>query len=144
MPLHLLKLSVGSESIESLRRWQALRITEGARFGAPGQLVHTTYQTPRRQQELLDGGSLYWVIKGMIAARQRLVGLTDGRKEDGSPCCLLVLEPELVEVRPTPRRAFQGWRYLAAEDAPADLVLSGAVGDVPQKMLEDLSELCLL
>lgn len=144
MTLNLIKLSVGSESVDDLRRWQSLRAKDGARFGAPGDLVHTTFQTPRRQAELLEGGSLYWVIKGLIQARQRLTGFKDGVKEDGSRCCLIVLDPELVSVRPTPRRAFQGWRYLTGEAAPPDCSASGSDSRLPPQMLKDLTELGLL
>ena len=93
------------------------------------RLFHTTFQAPKRQAELLDGGSLYWVIKGQILVRQRLVGFDEGTKKDGSPCCLLLLDPELVPVRPVPRRAFQGWRYLTSEDVPeAENGTSGDLG----------------
>src|SRR5690606_33434940 len=98
-----------------------------------------TFQTPKRKSALLDGGSLYWVIKGVVQVRQRLVGLEEGAKEDGTPCCLLVLDPKLVPVRPVPRRAFQGWRYLPAEDAPPDLNGSSAddIAALPPRMRKD-------
>ena len=119
--LHLVKLCVGASSIEDLEEWQAAY--PGFKTGKRGQrrVFHTTFQSPKRQAELLDGGSLYWVIKGFIQARQTLTGFEDGQKEDGSPCCLLMLDPTIIAVRPQPRKAFQGWRYLTAEDAPPDL-----------------------
>ena len=85
--------------------------------------VCSTPRSRRRsaQAELLDGGSLYWVIKGVIQVRQRLVGFEEGTKDDGSRCCLILLDQQLVPVRPVPRRAFQGWRYFDAADAPPDL-----------------------
>lgn len=146
MTLHLVKLCVGAESIEDLARWQAARLAAARAGSRPVRLVHTTFQTPRRQDALLDGGSIFWVIKGMIQVRQRLIGFDEGHKEDGKPCCLLVLDPELVPVMVKPRRPFQGWRYLDADDAPADLGIGGGIeaGDMPAKMRRELLELGLL
>ncbi len=121
MALHIVKLCVGVASIEELAAWQAERFGRKTASGKPPRIVHATLQTPKRQAELLDGGSLYWVIKGVIQVRQRLLGFEDGLKEDGSPCCHFVLDAALVPVRPVPRRAFQGWRYLPGDDAPRDL-----------------------
>ncbi len=146
MTLHLVKLCVGATSIEDLASWQQGRIAEMKRAGRTPRIFHTTFQTPKRQSELLDGGSLYWVIKGAILARQRLVGFDDGTKDDGSPCCLLLLDEAIVPVRPVPRRAFQGWRYLDAADAPTDLG-GGAASDVaamPAKLRRELADLGLL
>jgi hypothetical protein len=145
MSLHLVKLCVGADSIEDLEAWQQARLAEQRKKGKPTHLFHRTFQTPKRETELLDGGSLYWVIKGVIQARQRLVGFEEGRKDDGSRCCLILLHPQLVPVRPTPRRAFQGWRYLEAADAPADLGRSNHdVTEMPAKLRRELAELCLL
>jgi hypothetical protein len=128
MTLHLVKLCVGADSIEDRAQWQKERLKEQKAKGEKPQIFHTTFQTPKRQQELLAGGSLYWVIKGVIQVRQRLTGFEDGQKDDGSPCCRLLLDRALVAVRPIPRRAFQGWRYLSAEDAPKDLGSGGSTG----------------
>ena len=148
MPLHLLKLSVGTESIDDLAHWQTQRLRAQKAIGvSKPRLWHTTFQTPKRKDELLDGGSIYWVIKGIIQARQRLLGFDEGQKEDGSPCCLLVLEHELVPVRPAPRRPFQGWRYLTADAAPADLPLRGGhdeIAEMPAKLRKELATLGLL
>jgi hypothetical protein len=102
-------------------------------------------QTPKRQAEL-EGGSLYWVIKGVIQVRQKLIGFEDGARDDGSPCCHILLERKLVPVRPVPRRAFQGWRYLTGDDAPADLGKggSGDVAALPPEMRCALTELGLI
>src|SRR5262245_48211345 len=121
MTLHLIKLCVGADSIEDLAAWQKERLASLRKAGEKPRLYHTTFQTPKRQAELLDSGSIYWVIKGVVQVRQRLLGFEDGHKEDGSPCCLLIYDRALVPVRPVPRRAFQGWRYLKTEDAPPDL-----------------------
>jgi hypothetical protein len=146
MRLHLIKLCVGATSIEDLAQWQKSRLAEQRKAGEKPRLFHTTFQTPKRQAELLDGGSLYWVIKGIIQVRQRLLGFEEGVKADGSPCCLLLLDRELVPVRPVPRRAFQGWRYLSAEDAPPDLTGAalGGLAALPSKMRKDLADLGLI
>jgi hypothetical protein len=146
MPLHLVKLCVGAASIEDLAQWQADRLARARKSGKKTKLFHTTFQGPKRRDELLAGGSLYWVIKGQIQVRQRLDGFGEGKKEDGSPCCLLLLDPELVPVRPVPRRAFQGWRYLTGEDAPPDLAAAGdrALVEMPERLRRELAELCLI
>jgi len=120
MPLHLIKLCVGAASIEDLAHWQEGRLKEQKARKEKPRVFHTTLQTPKRQEELA-GGSLYWVIKGIIQVRQRLLGFEEGTKDDGSACCLILLDKALVPVRPVPRRAFQGWRYLPGDDAPPDL-----------------------
>lgn len=146
MSLNLVKLCVGATSIEDLALWQKGRLAEQKARGEATRIFHATFQTPKRQAELLDGGSLYWVIKGVIQVRQRLIGFEDGKREDGSSCCLILLDRALVPVRPVPRRAFQGWRYLAADDAPSDLS-HGPGGDLasfPPKLRQELLELCLI
>jgi hypothetical protein len=144
--LHLLKLCVGVDSVDELRAWQAGRLAEMRRDGRPPELLHRTFQAPKRTAELLDGGSLYWVIKGAIQARQRLTDIRAGKKDDGSPCAVLVLDETLVPVRPAGRRPFQGWRYLQASDAPPDLGRSDAarLADLPPRMRKELAELGLL
>ena len=145
MTLNLVKLCVGAASIEDLVDWQAMPGNTIKR-GAKKLAFHTTFQKPTRDKELLDGGSLYWVIKGTILVRQPLVGFGDGKKEDGSPCCLLLLDRQIVPVRPVPRRPFQGWRYLKAEDVPPDLK-AGSKDDIaamPPQMRKTLAGLGLL
>ncbi len=146
MPLHLIKLSVGTESIDDIALWQTERVRQMKRDGLKPELFHRTFQMPKRRDELLDGGSIYWVIKGVVQARQRLVDLREGTREDGTPCTLLILERTLVPVRPTPRRAFQGWRYLGPDDAPADITgnTRDDVAAMPPKLRRELAELGLL
>jgi len=142
--LHLIKLCVGVAGIEELADWQSARIAE-QKGGKTPKLWHTTFQTPKREAELLDGGSIYWVIKGSVQARQKLVGFEPGEKSDGSKGCRILLHPLLVPVRPVPRRAFQGWRYLEPDDAPADIAaVDRALADLPPKMRRELAELCLI
>ena len=147
MTLHIVKLCVGASSIEDLADWQKNRLAQRNAAGLKPRLEHRTFQSPKRQDEVLDGGSLYWVIKGIIQARQRIAGFDTGQKDDGSPCCLILLDKAIVPVRPTPRRAFQGWRYLVAADAPPDLgsaANAAAMAAMTPKMRKDLADLGLL
>ncbi|HUU25289.1 MAG TPA: DUF1489 domain-containing protein [Methyloceanibacter sp.] len=145
MTVHLVKLCVGVETVQDLRDWQAERLKTLARDGEAPELRHRTRQTPRRRRELLDGGSLYWVIKGLVLVRQQIVDLKEAAKDDGTPCCAIMLDPELVTTRAHPRRAFQGWRYLEVADAPADdRILENAADDMPPGMREELRELRLI
>jgi hypothetical protein len=141
--LHLIKLCVGVESLEELARWQKKRLQDKKKKGQKPELIHVTRQTPKRAAELLDGGSLYWVIKGQIAARQRLIALRPLVRE-GVPHCGLVYDKKLMPVMRRPRAAFQGWRYFDPKDAPADIgTLKGAKG-LPEAMQQELSALGLL
>jgi hypothetical protein len=146
MTLHIIKLCVGAESIADLEQWQKGRLAEQKRAGQKPRLFHGTRMVPKRQDEIAGKGSLYWVIKGIIQVRQRIIGFESGAKADGTPCCLFMLDPKLVPVRPAVRKAFQGWRYLTADDAPADLKggASSDIGQLPPKMRKDLAELGLL
>jgi hypothetical protein len=145
MTVHLVKLCVGVETVQDLATWQAGRLEALAQVGKTPELCHRTRQTPRRRDEILDGGSLYWVVKGFVLVRQRILDLREDTKSDGTACCGIVLDPELVTTRPQPRRAFQGWRYLEAADAPADArMLEAAEDDMPPGMREDLRELRLI
>jgi hypothetical protein len=146
MPLHLIKLCVGCDSIEDLGAWQAERLRQMKKAGQKAELFHRTFQMPKRRDELLDGGSIYWVIKGIVQVRQKLVDLREGTREDGTPCTLLILDKTLVPVRPVPRRPFQGWRYLKPEEIPADLPKGGRdqIGEMPPRLRKELAELGLL
>ena len=134
MTIHLKKLSVGTASIECLRGLQAQRIAN------VGRLVHITRSRPRRAEELLDGGSLYWIIKGVMAARQAIIGFVEARRADGSPACGIVLSPEIVTVVPTRMRIFQGWRYLEVADTPID-VGTDIDENMPSELVAELREL---
>ena len=145
MTIHLIKLSVGSESVESLVEWQAMRMEQRRLAGEPMEHWHRTRMFPRRKAEVLDGGSIYWVIRGLVQVRQRITELRPVTGEDGISRCDLVLNPKLVPVRPVPRRPFQGWRYLALEDAPPDLANGdNALTEIPAKMRVELMELGLI
>jgi hypothetical protein len=145
MTLHLIKLCVGADSIDDLRQWQAERLAERRRRGEEPVLKHTTRQMPKRRPELIDGGSLYWVIRGEVLVRQAILDLRPSHGEDGIERCDICLEPELVRVEPRPRGPFQGWRYLAGREAPADLG-AGPAGalDMPDGLRRELYALGLV
>jgi len=145
MTLHLIKLCVGAESIADLEEWIAERIAERRRLGERLQHAHVTRMVPKRAEELVDGGSLYWVIKGLISARQRLVEVEPFVDAAGISRCRLWLEPKVVVLAPRPMRAFQGWRYFAPRDAPIDLEAAGAgAAAMPEELRRTLGELGLL
>jgi hypothetical protein len=144
--MHLIKLCVGVETLEELAAWQAHRLDIMRRAGAVPELAHLTRQTPRQAEEVRKSGSLYWVIKGFIRARQKILDLREETGAEGKPLCAIVLDHALIATRPQPRRPFQGWRYLKPEEAPADLgAVEEMAGDnIPPAMRAELAELALL
>ncbi|WP_409432300.1 DUF1489 family protein [Litorimonas sp. RW-G-Af-16] len=141
MVVHLQKLSVGSESIQTLKEWQRHVVRRRNSNGLPPHHQHVTRMFPKQKDALLDGGSIYWVIKGQIICRNQIVALEETITQDGRKACSILMEPKIVPVIPTPRRAFQGWRYLKAEDAPADLSGPGSGEDLPPALRRKLVEL---
>ena len=145
MTVHLIKLCVGIEDPDDLRQAQARRLAQARAAGETPVLQHVTRSFPRRRDDLLAGGSLYWVIRGAIRARQRLLDLREIEHPERGTCCAIVLDPELVLVRPRPHRAFQGWRYLDATSAPPDDDGTAVEADhLPDDMARELRELGLL
>ena len=146
MTIHLVKLCVGAATVDDLQVWQAGRVKKQKAAKRPVRLIHTTRQMPKRFVELRNGGSIYWVIKGAIQVRQRLLDLEQGTNADGRRCCHLVLDPTLVLVRPKRLRAFQGWRYLDPDAAPTDLsaLLTKGLQGMPNAMRQELTELALI
>jgi len=147
MAVHLIKLCVGCDSVEDLRSWQKERIAELRRARRRPILEHHTRMMPRRRDEVLQGGSLYWVINGLVRVRQRIVGLDPRADADGQAFCAIRYEPELILTVPRAHRPFQGWRYLEEADAPPDLKRGrGAAKDEapPPEMLEELRALGLI
>lgn len=139
MTVHLLKLCVGISTVEELAVSQARRLAGG------GPLIHRTRHTPRRAGEVLDGGSIYWIIKGFVQVRQRIIGIERLTDNDGRPYCALHRDPELIRTIPQPRRPHQGWRYLDLEDAPRDAGAYVAGEDQPPpEMAAELRELGLI
>jgi hypothetical protein len=136
--LNLIKLCVGAESVEDLANWQASRRAKGD----DSLPRHVTRMWPRRADELLDGGSLYWVIKGVVLVRQRILRLDEVVRDDGITRCGIVLEPKLHRTEAMPKRPFQGWRYLNGTDAPRDLPKRRArEANIPPKLMAALAEI---
>ncbi len=138
--LHICKLAVGVRDVGHLAALQERRL-------AHPPLRHVTRNLPRRRDEIIDGGSIYWVIGGLLRVRQRVVDIAPVRRDDGSPAAALVLDPTLIAVAARPTRPFQGWRYLDDEDAPADLAQipgGGASGELPESLAAELAALGLL
>jgi hypothetical protein len=145
MTVHLIKLCVGVDTVDELAVWQTERLKRLKRARKTPELCHRTLQTPKRREEVLDGGSLYWVIKGFVLVRQKVLDLRPDAKDDGTACCGIVLDRKLVATRAHPRRAFQGWRYLEAADVPKDVsVVDAADEAMPRGMREQLRELRLI
>src|SRR6202161_4902159 len=146
MSLHLIKLAVGCESVKEFKGWVAERMQTAKKKGLPRHHIHITRMTPKRVEELLAGGSIYWVIRGEIAAREKLIAIEPFRDKDGIARCRLVMQPKLISVSPRPMRAFQGWRYFEADAAPPDLTKSAAssVAAMPEPMRRDLRDFGLL
>ena len=145
MTIHLVKLCVGIDDVEELAAWQARRAKQRKAAGERHLCIHRTRMSPKRADELLDGGSIYWVIKGVVRVRQQLKGLDAGTMDDGTPCAVLVLARKLVRTMPKPMRPFQGWRYLDPKDAPADIGEGGAeIARMPSAMVDELRSLGLL
>jgi hypothetical protein len=143
MTLHLVKLAVGVENVGDFETWIARRLREARQRGEEPVYRHITRRMPKRAAELLEGGSLYWVVAGAIRARQRLLGL-ETREESGKSCCAIVLEPSLIPTRAKPHRPFQGWRYLPSEDAPRDAGGGGALTAIPPQLADELQKLGLI
>ena len=138
MTVHLIKLCVGISDADELADWQERRRRQFRR------VYHVTRMAPKRADELIDGGSMYWVIRGAVLVRQRIKAVERYTDKEGIGRCKLVFDPELVPVRPVPRRAFQGWRYLSPADAPSDLPPSKGGDDLPPKLRAELAALGLL
>lgn len=140
--MHLQKLSVGSKSVRTLADWQAKVVKRREASGLTPYHEHVTRMFPKQKEALLSGGSIYWVIKGMILCRNPIAELEEVVRRDGVRACSILMEPTLIPVVPTPRRAFQGWRYLKPEDAPEDLGDAIGEGDaLPPKLMRKLVEL---
>jgi hypothetical protein len=136
--VHLQKLAVG------IRDRAHLAAVQAARAAANPPLRHLTRHFPKRAAEIVEGGSLYWVIAGTMRVRQRILAITPARREDGSAGCAIHLDPQLVPIAARPVKAFQGWRYLAREQAPPDLPAGAEGDDLPPELAEALRSLALL
>ena len=138
--INILKLCVGADSVEDLLDWQRSQRPHWPQ----GKAIHITRMWPKREAEVLEGGSLYWVIKGMILARQRITDLQQADLGDGISRCALVLDAEVIRTEAAPRRPFQGWRYLDPRDSPRDLPMARAKDDpLPAAIAQALAEIGL-
>lgn len=141
MTIHLQKLSVGTESIDTLRVWQKKVAAHRVKRGELAAHEHVTRMFPKQKEALLDGGSIYWVIKGLIQCRNRIIDLEEVRTQDGRKACAIIMDLDLIPTVPAPRRAFQGWRYLKDEDIPADIGGASGGADLPPELRTKLVNL---
>ena len=137
MTIHIVKLCVGADSVEDLAAWQLWQMREAKKAGRAVRPVCGTRAWPKQAEAVLDGGSLYWVIKGVIQVRQRIVAIDEVTDEHGLRCGLY-LDPLLVRTNPAPKRAFQGWRYLKPNEAPGDLGDAKGGEDLPEDLRREL------
>lgn len=145
MPLHILKLCVGVDTISDLEGWIDEQCALARRLGRPEETGHITRMVPKRIDEIVDGGSLYWVIKGQVSCRQRIMAIRPFKDSDGIGRCHLVLEPVVHPVAPRPCRPFQGWRYLKDGEKPRDLGEQGrGAVEMPEELRRELAGLGLL
>jgi hypothetical protein len=145
MPLHLVKLCVGCDSVADLEEWIKQKLKEKKQRGQKAEHIHTTRMVPKRADELTAGGSLFWVIKGQISCRERILDIRPFTDKDGIGRCRVVLDGKVTLVEPRPRAAFQGWRYMEDKDAPRDLSRAApGAASMPEEMRRELRELGLL
>ena len=145
MPLHLIKLAVGAESLADLREWMAERVAEARRRGKPLRHAHITRMTPKRAEEILDGGSLYWVVKGLISARQQILGIEPFMDSDGVGRCKIWLEADRGRGRAPADARLSGLALLQAKSAPPDIdEAQPGFAAMPEVMRRELASLGLL
>ena len=144
MVVHLLKMCVGIDDVEHLRQAQSAKIQQSQAAGLGNRLWHRTRHMPRRHADVLGGGSMYWIIKGFVRVRQRIIGLDAVIGRDRIPRCDLVLDPEIIRTEPQPRRPHQGWRYLNPDSAPKDLDVGSHDQEIPEEMVIELGEIGLI
>jgi hypothetical protein len=141
MTINIIKLCVGAASIEDLAHWQHHQVRMRSGLGLDPRPVCDTRMTPKRAPEVLAGGSLYWVIKGVILVRQVIEDIETFEDEGGRSRCELILNPNLVKTAPQRRKAFQGWRYFENRDAPPDLTVTTGGEALPEALRAELIEL---
>jgi len=145
MALHLIKLCVGCDSVKDLEDWIREKLTARKRRGLSGEHMHRTRMVPKRAEELTAGGSLFWVIKGQVSCRERILDIRPFTDKEGIGRCRVVLDGKVTLVEPRPRAAFQGWRYLEDKEAPRDLSRAApGAAKMPEQMRRELRELGLL
>lgn len=140
MILNLIKLAVGIGHVDQLKKRQE------PFYNSDGYYEHTTRMFPKLADELVNGGSLYWVIKRLVVFRQPIVGIHKRNDQEGKGLCIIELEPNMIAVVPQARRPFQGWRYLKPKDTPRDLSTHEGFVDpeMPDDMRTELSRIFLI
>jgi hypothetical protein len=146
MTIHLVKIAVGIESVDHLREIQIERLRKAREKTRSADLRHLTRNFPKRAEEVLDNGSIYWIIKGYIRVRQRINGFGEAFDHNGKPRCALILDTNLVQTILLPHKPIQGWRYMEVDVAPADLTSAErkVEASIPQEMADELRSLGLL
>lgn len=144
MPLHIVKLCVGADSVDDLRAWVAQRLEDARRESRIPEQIHQTRMMPKRGTEVLAGGSLYWVIKGQVQVRQPILALRPIVDAEGIARCHIVLEPAFIATEWQPRRPFQGWRYLDGAEAPPDAPTREGTAALPPEFRRELADLGLI
>jgi hypothetical protein len=144
MTINLIKLCVGCDSVADLDEWVAQKLKEKKRKRQTPEHIHTTRMMPKQAEQLI-GGSLYWVIRGQVSCRERILDIRPTTGKDGIRRCQIVMDGKIVPVEPKPYRAFQGWRYYDPKDAPRDLTKAGkGLAKMPELLRRELRELGLL
>lgn len=141
MTVHILKLCVGIDSIEHLievRRGREQQLPDGTPYN-----FHITRFRPKRAAEILDGGSIYWIIRGFVQLRQRIIALEPIETDNGTKC-KIIMDTKIFRTEGQPRRPHQGWRYLETSDAPRDIAESEKTDDMPEEISRTLREMGLL
>lgn len=144
MPIHLMKVAVGASNLDSIKAYQNTRLTD---YNGRQVTWITTRNRPKQELDLLNGGSIYWILRNKFIGHQRIIGLESDINSEGKKFCRLFLDPELHATAPKPQQGFQGWRYLKAEDAPADLENGETItgfSEMPQEMIKDLQDMGLV
>ena len=142
--MHMIKLCVGVATLEELEGYRYERAHWWDADYGEDVHVHRTRMMPKRAEEIVSSGSIYWVISGVVRCRQRVLRLAEASDAEGRACCDIIMAPDLVRVAPRPKRPFQGWRYLDPREAPPDLVYGGFAEEGSMKIAEELALLGLL
>ena len=132
MTIHMVKLCVGVENIDDMIEWQARQMQT-----LPNP-IHRTRAYPKQAEDMLNGGSIYWVVKRAIRFRQRIIDIRKVDDEEGRSLCELHFDPDIIQTYAQPKRPFQGWRYLKPGDAPRDLKSGKSAEDIPADLDEAL------
>lgn len=141
MALNMIKLCVGAETLEDLENWQQRVMAQRQALGLSVNPIHETRMTPKRGDEIIGKGSMYWVVKHKIIARQRIIGLEKVDPGEGPKFCIIHLDPEIIKTQIRRKRPFQGWRYLQAKDAPPDLTPGAqSLGNTPEHLEQALKD----